>query len=211
MEQQPPPPEARGKFRTGERAVRFFGDSRYPRGHLRSILGGISRRSGFVLGTLLSDLVLRFRSTGIRTGWYGFVVCDGLRHLKPFLIEVIAILEAVSLDAYAAPRQCRDTRAGPPRPLDSRSRDRPSLPPNLIWQQTHFHPRPSLIGFEDSDKPCRSLRHLRSGSASRRPRRTGTFVQQHLADLDCGWPSLCTQGAQTCGSVRCSTQDQCRR
>ena len=32
------------------------------------------------------------------------------------------------------------------------------------------------------------------------------FVQQHLADLDCGWPSLCNRVAQTWGSVRRSKQ-----
>jgi hypothetical protein len=174
VEQQPPPTRTRGKFRTGERAVRFFGDSRYPRCHLRSILG---RNFTTIRSCLEDPSVGPCSSLSFHRDPDGLVwlwVCDGLRHLKPFLIEVIAILEAVSLDAYAAPRQCRDTRAGPPRPLDSRSRDRPSLPPNLIWQQTHFHPRPSLIGFEDSDKPCRSLRPLRSGSAPRRPRRTSS-------------------------------------
>lgn len=48
-------------------------------------------------------------STGIRTGWYGFLVDDGLRHTKALLIEIIAISKAVYLHAYAAPGNLPNT------------------------------------------------------------------------------------------------------
>ena len=78
-------------------------------------------------------------------GWCGFLLDDGLRHLKPLLIEMIAVSKAVSLDACPPrgnlPRDAWRIRLS--LLISEVAIVHPRRHSNFPWlAETHFHLRP---------------------------------------------------------------------